>query len=62
MFILKKGHQPGVYVPLRALFLVAYHPVLRHPLTNLILSSFCIQFCSLNNYLLTDFQDFCGTF
>ena len=27
MFILKKGHQPGVYVPLRALFLV-YHPKL----------------------------------
>ena len=24
MFILKKGHQPGVYVPLRALFLVFY--------------------------------------
>ena len=23
MFILKKGNQPGVYVPLRALFLVA---------------------------------------
>ena len=23
MFLLKKGHQPGVYVPLRALFLVA---------------------------------------
>ena len=22
MFILKKGHQPGVHVPLRALFLV----------------------------------------
>ena len=22
MFILKKGHHPGVYVPLRALFLV----------------------------------------
>ena len=22
MFILKKGHQPGIYVPLRALFLV----------------------------------------
>ena len=22
MFILKKGHQPGVYVPLMALFLV----------------------------------------
>ena len=22
MFILKKGHQPGVYMPLRALFLV----------------------------------------
>ena len=24
MFILKKGHQPGVYVPLRALFLVLH--------------------------------------
>ena len=24
MFILKKGHQPGVYVPLRALFLVTF--------------------------------------
>ena len=36
MFILKKLHQPGVYVPLRALFLV-----LNHPLKNMILSSFC---------------------
>ena len=26
MFILKKGHQPGVYVPLRALFLVKMGP------------------------------------
>ena len=29
MLILKKGHQPGVYVPLRALFLVLtalFHP------------------------------------
>ena len=25
MYILKKGHQPGVYVPLRALFLVVLH-------------------------------------
>ena len=25
MFILKKGHQPGVYVPLRALFLVVFN-------------------------------------
>ena len=24
MFILKTGHQPGVYVPLRALFLVPF--------------------------------------
>ena len=24
MFILKTGHQPGVYVPLRALFLVEF--------------------------------------
>ena len=28
MFILKKGHQPGVYMPLRALFLVV--SVVRH--------------------------------
>ena len=41
MFILKKGHQPGVYVPLRALFLVAYHLVLKHPWQNVISSSFC---------------------
>ena len=29
MFILKTGHQPGVYVPLRALFLVIlkYRPI-----------------------------------
>ena len=27
MFKLKKGHQPGVYVPLRALFLV-YNPII----------------------------------
>ena len=30
MVILKKGHQPGVYVPLRALFLVATVGYLRH--------------------------------
>ena len=28
MFILKKGHQPGVYVPLRALFLVLFAHIL----------------------------------
>ena len=33
MFILKKGHQPGVYVPLRALFLVPF----------VILNGFCID-------------------
>ena len=27
MFILKKGHYPGVYVPLRALFLVLPSPL-----------------------------------
>ena len=27
MFILKTGHQPGVYVPLRALFLVIHVPI-----------------------------------
>ena len=30
MFILKKGHQPGVYLPLRALFLVDF-AYLGHP-------------------------------
>ena len=34
MFILKKGHQPGVYVPLRALFLV--HNFLQTVLSELI--------------------------
>ena len=29
MFILKKGHQPGVYVPLRALFLVNESSIFR---------------------------------
>ena len=29
MFILKKGHQPGVYMPLRALFLVK-SPTIRY--------------------------------
>ena len=28
MFILKKGHQPGVYVPLRALFLVSNYLIM----------------------------------
>ena len=28
MFILKTGHQPGVYVPLRALFLVYPYSVI----------------------------------
>ena len=31
MFILKKGHQPGVYVPLRALFLVSLSKTLYSP-------------------------------
>ena len=30
MFILKKGHPPGVYVPLRALFLVNVVSHLNH--------------------------------
>ena len=34
MFILKKGHQPGVYVPLRALFLV--NPYLDNHLSEII--------------------------
>ena len=45
MFILKKGHQPGVYVPLRALFLVLYwnfvlstdEPILIYKLCHLII-------------------------
>ena len=35
MFILKKGHQPGVYVPLRALFLVYHEVLLASMFTNL---------------------------
>ena len=31
MFILKKGHQPGVYVPLRALFLVLWRNIENYP-------------------------------
>ena len=38
--ILKKGHQPGVYVPLRALFLVI--PV---HVKNLVPSSSFISYC-----------------
>ena len=34
MFILKKGHQPGVYVPLRALFLVMNGGTHSHILTH----------------------------
>ena len=33
MFILKKGHQPGVYVPLRALFLVYNHITFSYVIT-----------------------------
>ena len=36
MFILKKGHQPGVYMPLRALFLVLFFCILHS-------SQFCQQ-------------------
>ena len=31
MFKFKKGHQPGVYVPLRALFLVGFRVILHVP-------------------------------
>ena len=31
MFIRKKGHQPGVYVPLSALFLVMYKILIHLP-------------------------------
>ena len=46
MFILKKGHQPGVYVPLRALFLVL------NPLV-LVIEKFTdnVRFCIICNYL-----------
>ena len=37
MFILKKGHQPGVYVPLRALFLVSLFPIEKPKFPNLTL-------------------------
>ena len=40
MFILKKGHQPGVYVPLRALFLVLI--IFYCPLSNIHLQVYVI--------------------
>ena len=40
MFILKKGHQPGVYVPLRALFLVKFS--LGH--TSILSNSFMLKY------------------
>ena len=39
MFILKKGHQPGVYVPLRALFLVFV--TLGHSRLGLVITGYC---------------------
>ena len=37
MFILKTGHQPGVYVPLRALFLVLpWKSIVDHLLTTMV--------------------------
>ena len=40
MFILKTGHQPGVYVPLRALFLV--YSVKSNDTTNMKVFSLCL--------------------
>ena len=45
MFILKKGHQPGVYVPLRALFLVLL--VFISGAEYYILYYFCFEYFSL---------------
>ena len=42
--ILKKGHQPGVYVPLRALFLVCNHYI-KHKVFNHILMCLNISSC-----------------
>ena len=47
MFILKKGQQPGVYVPLRALFLVLY-----------VLICGALLSCSNSNELLLSGQKF----
>ena len=44
MFILKKGHQPGVYVPLRALFLG--FNVSKHQIWGMEFSPFLFQFVS----------------
>ena len=45
MFILKTGHQPGVYVPLRALFLVFLrrNKIRRHFFLN------CLRFASISH-------------
>ena len=44
MFLLNKGHQPGVYVPLRALFLaVSKIPLLKSETSSLLLCSVAVQ-------------------
>ena len=48
MFILKKGHQPGVYVPLRALFLVKLLLLQKHQWTK-------ASLISLNSFVKNTF-------
>ena len=53
MFILKTGHQPGVYMPLRALFLVFHEGHYKNMKSNikLKLNSCCLNMCSQANML-----------
>ena len=50
MFILKKGHQQGVYVPLRALFLVCQVPQERRVWDQFFLSFFFLSIPSRSNF------------
>ena len=50
MFILKKGHQPGVYVPLRALFLVGDTVMVNEVSTVTIVTSYHSDYSCHSDY------------
>ena len=59
MFILKKGHQPGVYVPLRALFLVCFSEYILSALSMLILLNNGSLYMSAPYMYITGFGMLC---
>ena len=59
MLILKKGHQPGVYVPLRALFLVRHNHVCLIVVINTFFTCSYIFLCMESNELRLRKPAFC---